>query len=375
MASYIAVKLYGPGHVVAYNYIADFHDGINVETYGNPDGSVATGPGIGDGPKYPPQEYWDRRPVAIDFYNNYITNSHDNPIEADGSMHNIRVMRNMLINHASHAFCNQPALGGPGLLDSQHRIQPSRRVDAPYKRVDGRHLLQQHDSFRDRRESPEHPLAQQSHARAELDTHDLQCDNQHELHIIGLQRLSAESGSGDVVPMEFAALYSCDGSSGAGLQPNLETRDFATLAQYSQATGQDRHSILVDYDIFMNVRRLDAQDIPSLQKLYKAEDFDFRLKPGSAAVDRGVVLPNVRMAFQERRPISAPLKSARRSLTMGRGRNPATIVAMKKIRFRRFRRGRDVRYRVCAADSSRCRSCPAPPHIRIRVASTRGQSG
>ena len=28
-------------------------------------------------------------------------------------MHNIRIMRNMLINHASHAFCNQPALGGP----------------------------------------------------------------------------------------------------------------------------------------------------------------------------------------------------------------------------------------------------------------------
>src|SRR5437773_12394346 len=54
MASYIGVKLYGPGHVVAYNYIADFHDGINVETYGNPDGSVASGPDIPDGPKYPP---------------------------------------------------------------------------------------------------------------------------------------------------------------------------------------------------------------------------------------------------------------------------------------------------------------------------------
>ena len=113
MASYVAVKLYGPGHVVAYNYIADFHDGINVETYGNPDGSFASGPDIIDGPKYPTREYWDRRPVAIDFYNNYITNSHDNPIEADGSMHNIRVMRNMLINHPSHAFCNQPTLGGP----------------------------------------------------------------------------------------------------------------------------------------------------------------------------------------------------------------------------------------------------------------------
>lgn len=28
-------------------------------------------------------------------------------------MHNIRVLRNMFINHASHAFCNQPTLGGP----------------------------------------------------------------------------------------------------------------------------------------------------------------------------------------------------------------------------------------------------------------------
>ena len=39
MASYMAVKVYGPGHVVAYNYVANFHDGIDVETYGNPDGS------------------------------------------------------------------------------------------------------------------------------------------------------------------------------------------------------------------------------------------------------------------------------------------------------------------------------------------------
>ena len=51
-----------------------------------------------------------------------------------------------------------------------------------------------------------------------------------------------------------------------------------------------------------NVRRLDAQDIPNLQKLYKAEDFDFRLKPGSAAVDRGVALPNVTDGFSGRSP-------------------------------------------------------------------------
>src|SRR5258705_8740922 len=113
MGSYTAVKVYGPGHVVQYNYVSEFHDGIDIETYGNPDGSVANAAGQVGGAKYPTQEYWDRRPVAIDFLNNYITNSHDNPIEADGGMHNIRIMRNMLINHPSHAFCNQPALGGP----------------------------------------------------------------------------------------------------------------------------------------------------------------------------------------------------------------------------------------------------------------------
>jgi hypothetical protein len=34
-----------------------------------------------------------------------------------------------------------------------------------------------------------------------------------------------------------------------------------------------------------------------VQRLYKAEDFDFRLKPGSAAVDRGVAIPNVTDGF------------------------------------------------------------------------------
>ena len=89
---------------------------------------------------------------------------------------------------------------------------------------------------------------------------------------------------------------------GPGRQPRIETRDYATLSQYSQATGQDRNSVLVDYDIFMSVRRLDAQDVSSLQKLYKAEDFDFRLKPGSAAVDKGTALPNVTDGFAGRAP-------------------------------------------------------------------------
>jgi hypothetical protein len=82
----------------------------------------------------------------------------------------------------------------------------------------------------------------------------------------------------------------------------LEPKRFTSLSEYSKATGQDTHSVLVDYDIFMNVRRLDAQDAASVQKLYKAEEFDFRLKPASAAVDRGVALATVTEGFGGRAP-------------------------------------------------------------------------
>ena len=51
--------------------------------------------------------------------------------------------------------------------------------------------------------------------------------------------------------------------------------------------------MLLDYDIFEHVPMLDAKDVKTVQKLYDAKDLDFRLKPGSAAVDKGTVIPNV----------------------------------------------------------------------------------
>jgi len=92
------------------------------------------------------------------------------------------------------------------------------------------------------------------------------------------------------------------GATGRGGDPSLEVRRFATLAEYSQATHQDQLSVKVDYDVFVNVTRLDARDLRNVQKLYKAEDFDFSLKPGAAAVDRGVALANVTDGFTGEAP-------------------------------------------------------------------------
>jgi hypothetical protein len=92
-------------------------------------------------------------------------------------------------------------------------------------------------------------------------------------------------------------LEASPGRGGNGNNSALTVRRFATLAEYSRETHQDEHSVSVDYDIFVHVPSLDAQDVKNVQKLYKAEDFDFRLKAGSAAIDTGVILPNVTDAF------------------------------------------------------------------------------
>ena len=147
MASYVAVKVYGPGHVVAYNYVANFHDGIDIETYGNPDGSAAGGrAGVSAAGRT-----GDRRPVAIDFYNNV----HD-----ELSRQPVRNRR----RHAQHprdaepdaelgvARVLQPAdARRADLLDPQHRLPPAGRLDATDRRLGGRALLQQHDPVGDDR--------------------------------------------------------------------------------------------------------------------------------------------------------------------------------------------------------------------------------
>jgi hypothetical protein len=89
---------------------------------------------------------------------------------------------------------------------------------------------------------------------------------------------------------------------GPGHAPVLVSRQYRTLDEYRGETGQDVNSILVDYDVFVNVKRLDAQDTATVQNIYRADDFDFRLREGAPAVDAGTSLPNVTDGFTGRGP-------------------------------------------------------------------------
>jgi hypothetical protein len=77
------------------------------------------------------------------------------------------------------------------------------------------------------------------------------------------------------------------------------TRHFKTLKEYSEATGQDKHSVLVDYNVFEKVTMPDRTDP---QRVYDPSGFNFELRPGSAAVDAGIVLPNINDGYTGRAP-------------------------------------------------------------------------
>jgi hypothetical protein len=275
LLSEYAVKVYGSGHVVAYNYVANFHDGIDHATYGNPDGT--------------PNPIRDRLPVSIDFYNNDITNVDDNCIEADGAAHNIRILRNRCFNNAHRSLSTQPVFGGP-VYFVRNVVYHAPEGGALKFTFSSSGIVVYHNTL----------LAP---ARWMLSA----VSNIHFRNNLILGR----SETPEIFTVDTFTNYST--SDYNGFRPNEDAeysfqwnsppfgnladyvgkrreRKFNTLQAFSEATGQDKHSILVDYDVFRNASGPDPSDP---RKLYDPADFDFRLRPGSAPVDAGIRIPNI----------------------------------------------------------------------------------
>ncbi len=90
-----AVNVSGKGHVICYNYAANFWDVINVFTSAMED------------------PFFGQQARAIDIYNNDLYNATDNFIEADGSFANTRIMRNRCFNCLATPLSVQPVYQGP----------------------------------------------------------------------------------------------------------------------------------------------------------------------------------------------------------------------------------------------------------------------
>lgn len=283
LLSNFAVKVYGSGHVIAHNAISHFHDGISHATYGLPDGY--------------PDVIRDRRAVSIDIHNNDIRNVDDNCIEMDGALHNIRVLRNRCFNHGHRALSAQTLLGGPGYF--------IRNV--VYHAPEGGSIkLHAHPSgvlfYHNTLVSEAYQMGPVSnvHWRNNL--------------IVG------QGAWPEVFATDTFTNYSSSDYNGFRPNPGSDSafewasppfdqvanfddqrivRRFGSLSAYQEATGHDRHSVLIDLEDFVDLQLPDPHDP---RKFYDPEEMDLRLRAGSVAIDAGVILPNINNDFTGEAP-------------------------------------------------------------------------
>jgi hypothetical protein len=283
-----AVKVYGQGHVIAYNYAGGWHDGITVATYGNPDGTAADGT---------PDDRDDRLSLSIDIHNNDISNTADNCIESDGGSRNIRVFRNRCFNSTGGGLSSQPIFGGPNYIFRNVVYNTTTGGAIKYIDTPSGMLVYQNTFIGSAHGTTP---ASNLHYRNNLILSDGWFDPA--LTVTTFTNYSSSDYNGFRPAPDGKTAFewmSPPFDIPVDYANKLVARQYRTLGEYTQATGQDKHSILVDYDIFVNVQMPDKGDP---QRLYKPDEFDFRLRPGSMAIDAGMPLPTINDDYTGKMP-------------------------------------------------------------------------
>jgi len=280
LTSYYAIKVYGPGHVIAHNAIAYFHDGLGISTYGTPE-------------KDP-----ELQASSIDIYGNDIHMSNDDIMETDGGVHNVRVFNNRGINAGQGGYSSQPVFGGPIYFYRNILYHVPTGVAFKFSA------------------KPAGMFVYHNTIIAEQTVRD-PYSNAHFRNNLFLGRDTAERGI-----MTWANATEAYSSDYNGYRPNKgvtpqyvwlapstgkqlyepkpgDWKSFATLSEFRSATGQEAHGVELDFDIFEN---LVPPNPANRHAVYHSMDLNFRLKPGGKAVDAGTLIPTVNDDFTGRAP-------------------------------------------------------------------------
>jgi hypothetical protein len=287
LRSYFAVKVYGSGHVVCHNYIAYFHDGICVCTHGMP------------------EKEQERKAVSIDFYNNDIHLMADDFIEADGGVHNIRVMRNRGVNAGQCGLSAQPVFGGPAYY-IRNVIYHVPTGNALKFNVNPAGMVLYHNTIV--AESRNGATYANAHFRNNL-------------------FLGTDAAGRELMRFPNATSYSTYDYNGYRLNPNAKQnfhwkapqglapdytlaryQAYASLQELTAATGQEAHGVEVGYEIFENLQPPDASDPHAV---YEARNLNFALRGGSKAIDAGAPLPNINDGYAGKAPDLGALEFGR----------------------------------------------------------------
>ncbi|MFP4580440.1 MAG: hypothetical protein ACLFQ6_06910 [Candidatus Sumerlaeia bacterium] len=260
-----AVNLAGQGHVVAYNYVANFWDGINVFTSSISD------------PEYGQQSR------SIDFYNNDIFNCSDQFIEADGGYANLRMLRNRSFNCPSQPLSCQPVHAGPvyWIRNIVWNVNGGKAAMKSHGGMQAYVFL--HNTTSAHMKMPNKHGYDPSKASWMI---------QNNLSI---------GPEGDMALVEYCAGRQDDRRRISHNGYNVAARDnpcllgkrkFDNIETMREESGFEEDSILVQgYDTFKG-----AKEPPHARRdtpLVKPASVDLQLKDGSKAVDAGLALPGI----------------------------------------------------------------------------------
>ena len=317
MKSFYAVSIYGGGHVMAWNRVRGFHDGLDHVTYGAPEGWPDT-----------PAE---QLPAGIDIYNNDVSVMHDNCFETDGAVRNIRVLRNRCFNAALGAMSPQPIFGGPvyfirnvvynawwgpvkihgepsGIYYLNNTYIGEFRQLTPVSNMHLRNNLIFAQGTNPRVFSVDtftnYSSSDYNGFRVNPGAAESFAWNSPPFDVVRDYYPSRKRDDANAAPVSVSA-SSPGNAAGQGrtlvavAAIPLAQRTFRTLEEYSRTTGQDRHSRVLDFDTFVNAP---APDFTDPTRVVSPDAIDLRLKSGSKAIDAGTALPNITDGFLGRAP-------------------------------------------------------------------------
>ncbi|MBL8024843.1 MAG: helix-turn-helix domain-containing protein, partial [Fibrobacteres bacterium] len=277
--SYYAVKVYGRGHVIAHNRVSYFHDGIDVCTHGLPDSNSAM------------------HAYSIDIYNNDIFMTSDDFIEADGGVRNIRVFRNRGYNSAHHAYSAQPIYGGPAYFIRNIAVNIPEGGALKFNNNPSG-LIVYHNTFLAEFGWSSGALYSNAHFRNNL----FLGTNTPDRPIVrtGTFTNYTSFDYNGYRPNQNSSFIhwkspSPDKVADYEFSKSTKHTKYASLKEFSIATGHERNGRLIDYDVFIKA----STPAPENSKnICMPDSFDLTLRPKSKAIDAGLRLPNINNDFK-----------------------------------------------------------------------------
>ena len=222
-------------------------------------------------------------PVAIDFYYNDLSFAQDDAIETDYGAHNVRVYRNRCSN-AHTGLSAQPFYGGPVYFVRNELYSITALTFKLHNYCAG--ILAYHNtaacagpgllSFN---------RWQNGHFR-----NNLVLGGEDFRRPDGRVRVAYALDTGtitDYSTLDYNGYRQNRPEAFIRWYDGREQKTYTSLAEFTAATGHERHGIMVDYEIF---RRAGP---PRVWTTHDPKQYDLRLRSGAAAVDAGALLPNV----------------------------------------------------------------------------------